>query len=427
MIALNPTHGIRVDVRDDATVSAETRVPRLNFDLSVHADVPAAAAVPLVANTGLASDGVKLHGKGFILGAEEANALLARDGRNSWVVRPYRNGRDMAHRPRNHYVIDFALMSEEEARAFVVPFQLVLDRVKPQRLANNRESYARLWWRFGEPRAEFRPSLRGVDRYIVTVDTSRRRFFTFVAPETVVDDKLVCIASAEAWVLGILSSRVHLLWALAAGGRLGVGNDPVYVKTLCFDPFPMPDPAAAIRLQVADLAERLETFRRTAIDRDKTVTMTGMYGVVEKLRSGEALTEKERKIHEIAACGVLKDMHDELDALVATAYGWEWPLEKEVILERLVALHNERVAEERQGRCAGSAQSTRFPALARISLRPPRSSTSLRPRPSQRRRRSARSGPRTSSARSAPSRNSCRHKPSPSPKCPATFPAPKSR
>ncbi|MEK6609936.1 MAG: class I SAM-dependent DNA methyltransferase, partial [Gemmatimonadota bacterium] len=68
-----------------------------------------------------------------------------------------------------------------------------------------------------------------------------------------------------------------------------------------------------------------------------------------KLKSGDALTPKERKIHEIAACGVLKDLHGELDALVAKAYGWEWPLEKDVILERLVALHDERVKEEKAG------------------------------------------------------------------------------
>ena len=78
--------------------------------------------------------------------------------------------------------------------------------------------------------------------------------------------------------------------------------------------------------------------------------MTGMYNVVEKLRSGEVLTDKERKIHEIAACGVLKDLHDDLDTLAAKAYGWEWPLDKETILERLVRLHDERVAEEKAGK-----------------------------------------------------------------------------
>jgi hypothetical protein len=77
--------------------------------------------------------------------------------------------------------------------------------------------------------------------------------------------------------------------------------------------------------------------------------MTGMYNVVEKLRSGETLTAKERSIHELAACGILKDLHDELDTLVAEAYGWPWPMEREEILERLVALHDERVEEEKRG------------------------------------------------------------------------------
>jgi hypothetical protein len=74
-----------------------------------------------------------------------------------------------------------------------------------------------------------------------------------------------------------------------------------------------------------------------------------MYNVVEKLRSGGTLTTKERTIHEIAACGVLRDLHDELDALVAQAYGWSWPLTKEEILERLATLHDERVEEENRG------------------------------------------------------------------------------
>jgi hypothetical protein len=34
---------------------------------------------------------------------------------------------------------------------------------------------------------------------------------------------------------------------------------------------------------------------------------------------------------------------------LAEAYGWPWPMEKEEILERLVALHDERVAEEQRG------------------------------------------------------------------------------
>ena len=51
---------------------------------------------------------------------------------------------------------------------------------------------------------------------------------------------LINIALQDAFFHGVLSSRVHVTWALAAGGRLGVGNDPRYTKTRCFDTFPFP-------------------------------------------------------------------------------------------------------------------------------------------------------------------------------------------
>lgn len=132
------------------------------------------------------------------------------------------------------------------------------------------------------------------------------------------------------------------------GCRMGVGNDPRYFTLTSFDAFPFPA-FARHRAALQSLVERLDAHRKVAIARDERVTITGMYNVVAKLRSGDPLTPKERAIHEIAACGVLRDIHDELDALVAEAYGWPWPMEKDEILERLVALHDERVEEEKRG------------------------------------------------------------------------------
>ncbi|MGI8508389.1 MAG: type IIL restriction-modification enzyme MmeI [Gemmatimonadaceae bacterium] len=222
-------------------------------------------------------------------------------------------------------------------------------RVRPQREANARAAYATYWWRYGEPRRELRRAMAGLSRYIVTVETSKHRFFTFLDAPVAPDNKLVCVADSAAAVLGVLSSMIHVTWADAAGGKLGVGNDSVYVKTLSFDPFPFPDPTPDLRDRISAFAERLDSHRKAAIARGERVTMTGMYNVVEKLRSSEPLTSKERAIHEIAACGVLRDMHDDLDQLVAEAYGWPWPMEKDEILERLVALHDERVEEEKRG------------------------------------------------------------------------------
>jgi hypothetical protein len=44
-----------------------------------------------------------------------------------------------------------------------------------------------------------------------------------------------CFASGRA------VQQVHVEWALATGSTLEVGNDPVYVKTRCFETFPFPD------------------------------------------------------------------------------------------------------------------------------------------------------------------------------------------
>jgi hypothetical protein len=349
VLAQQPQRAVLVKVNDDAEVTGEIVLPSLNPDLTAHADVAGAAGGPLLANRGISSDGVKLHGKGFILQEEEAKELIALDPKHTEIIHRYRNGRDIAHRPRNAYVIDFGLRTDEEVREYPVLYDLVRDRVRPGRDANARAAYRDYWWRFGEPRREWRAALVGLRRYVATVDTAKYRFFTFVDSGTVSDDKLVCIASDDAFHLGVLSSMIHVMWALAAGGKLGVGNDPVYVKTSCFDPFPFPDPPAELRARIAELAERLDQHRKDAIARDESVTMTGIYNVVTKLRSMDVFTPAERIVHQAAAGRVLREMHQELDRLVAHAYNWRWPMNKQEILERLVELHDVRVEEERAG------------------------------------------------------------------------------
>ncbi|MEO5728328.1 MAG: class I SAM-dependent DNA methyltransferase, partial [Byssovorax sp.] len=101
--------------------------------------------------------------------------------------------------------------------------------------------------------------------------------------------------------------------------------------------------------KIAELAEQIDAHRRAALARDEKIGMTLMYNVIDRLRSGEALTKAEREVHELAACGTLRDLHDELDRRVAEAYGWTWPEAPAVILERLVTLHDLRIQEEGAG------------------------------------------------------------------------------
>jgi hypothetical protein len=110
-------------------------------------------------------------------------------------------------------------------------------------------------------------------------------------------------------------------------------------------------PAAtdAQKQNIRELGEALDAHRKKQQAAYPGLTITGMYNVLEKLRTDEELTAKEKKIHDDGLVSVLKKIHDDLDAAVFDAYGWPATLSDDEILERLVALNHERAAEEKRG------------------------------------------------------------------------------
>jgi hypothetical protein len=163
------------------------------------------------------------------------------------------------------------------------------------------------------------------------------------------DNMVTAIGISDAWVLAVLSSRVHVTWAPRAGGKIGMGNDPRYSKTRTFDPFPFPDPGETLKAQLRDAGERLDAFRKARQAEHPGLTLTQMYNVREALRASRALTPDEERIKDEGLILILNELHDEIDRLTFEAYGWPQGLDDEAILERLVALNAERAAEERRG------------------------------------------------------------------------------
>lgn len=397
----------------------------IHQDLRVGA--PVASAIPLRAMANISSPGLKLHGAGFIVTAEQAKALgLGAVNGLERHIRPYRNGRDLTGTPRGVYVIDlFGLEALEVRDHFPAVYQHILERVKPERESKSHTKdgagYARLWWLHGKPRQELRKALSGLPRYIATVETAKHRVLQFLDAAVAPDNKLIVIALHDGASLGVLSSAPHVVWATAAGSRLGVGNDPVYVKSRSFECYPFPDLLAADKFggpisyalegengrpgefttlgeypsdRIRNLAEQLDAHRKRQQAAHPGLTLTGMYNVLDKLRSGEVLTAKERTIHEQGLVSVLRQLHDELDAAVLQAYGWGdlLPLLRiahgndapadgqtredakrafdDAILERLVALNAERAAEEARGHVRWLRPDFQNPA-ARANARAP--------------------------------------------------------
>ncbi|MEX2263348.1 MAG: DNA methyltransferase [Bryobacteraceae bacterium] len=320
---------------------------KVQADLTIGPNV--AGVGSLRANENLCCPGVKLHGAGFIVSREEAMQLgLGRIPGLEYHIREYRNGRDITDRPRGVMAIDlFGLTAADVREKFPEVFQRVFERVKPERDHNNRLSYRDNWWIFGEPRANFRPALIGLPRFISTVETAKHRFFVFLDESILPDNRLVNFALDDAYFLGVLSSQVHVTWALAAGGTLE--DRPVYNKTRCFDTFPFPDCRADVRVRIRELAEALDAHRKRQQSQFPSLGMTDMYNVLEKLRSGEVLNERDRQIHEQGLVSVLRQLHDDLDQVVFEAYGWPADLARDEILYRLVALNAQRSAEEHRG------------------------------------------------------------------------------
>ena len=326
----------------------------INSDLTIGVDVT--TALELEAGRGVCCNGVQLSSAGFILTEDEAIALgYSRESRRPSAIRPYINGKDLTQKSRNVYVIDFTgLLLDEARKRYPGAFQRVLNRVKPDRLAKKGGSkdvqkYAEQWWLFAKTRENYRPALESLERYIVTCRTAKHRTFSFISSEVLPDAKVVAIAIDAPWVLGVLSSKVHVLWAVRSGARLGVGNDPNYNHSICFARFPFPVTDSVIRLRIGELAEQLDSHRKRQQELHPKLTITGMYNVLEKLRAGEMLSGKEQTIHEQGLVSVLKQIHDDLDAAVFDAYGWPHDLDDEEILQRLVDLNHERAEEESRG------------------------------------------------------------------------------
>lgn len=333
--------------RDDLDILFADRNGEIQADLSVGANV--SGAKMLLSNQGISNRGFELGGAGFIVSQEEASNLgLGSTDTLNEFIRPYINGRDLAQISRNALVIDLHGLSQNEILTrFPEVYQWLYERVKPQRDQNRDKRLKEYWWLHRRSRQDLRDMLSGLDRFITTIETSKHRFFVFLDKTILPDNKLINIAVDDAYYLGVLSSRIHVTWALAVGSTLE--DRPVYVKSTCFETFPFPDTSDDQKARIRALGEQLDAHRKRQQAQHPKLTLTDMYNVLEKVRSGEALSAKEKAIHEQGLISILKQIHDELDAAVSAAYGWPADLSDEDILQRLVDLNAERAAEEAAG------------------------------------------------------------------------------
>jgi len=358
---------------------------------------------PLKANEGKAFQGSTVLGMGFTFddkAAENGTAtslaemrrLIEKDPRNAERIKPYLGGEEVNNDPqhRHHrYVIDFEdfplkrdpslpswltaseVRRVEWLRGGVVPFdypspvaadwpdllKVIDEKVRHQRQADNRDSYARYWWRFAERRGALYRALSGLSACILNARISPHVSFAYRDSDAVFHNMLNVFCLDKVDSFSILQSRLHEIWARFFTSTF---EDRVnYAPSDAFLTFAFPsdshDEAALEEIGRAYHGHRADLMIR----RDEGLTKT-----YNRFHDPH---EKAPDIEE------LRRLHAEMDRAVLRAYGWHdlaeraqpehltpdteyeyayqgrlfWPAAfRDEVLARLLDLNRERAAQE---------------------------------------------------------------------------------
>ena len=311
-------------------------VQSINANLTSGVDLTAAVKLPQ--NLGMAFMG-DTKGGPFDIPDALAQEMLATpnaDGRrNSDVVKPWVNGRDITDRSRNMWIVDFADMPEDQAALYEAPFEYAKAQVRPSRINNKRQLYAEYWWLHMEPRPGMRKAFEGLDRYIITPRVSKHRLFVWLDKRTLPDSAVIAIARDDDYTFGVLHSRFHELWARGMGTQVREAESGFrYTPTTCFETFPFPESSEDQRNAIAVAAERLNELREGWLNPATDDDQPALTGNTLRQRTLTNLYNDRPTW--------LANIHDALDATVAAAYGWPADLADEEVLERLLALNYHR-------------------------------------------------------------------------------------
>ncbi|MFC2619635.1 MAG: class I SAM-dependent DNA methyltransferase [Pauljensenia sp.] len=100
------------------------------------------------------------------------------------------------------------------------------------------------------------------DSIIVPRVSSERREYVpigYLSPDTVISDAANAIYDAELWLFALLTSRMHVVWLRAVGGKLK--TDYRYSNTLVYNNFPVPPLTGSVKETLTQRALRVLDVR----------------------------------------------------------------------------------------------------------------------------------------------------------------------
>lgn len=314
-------------------------VSKINADLTSGIDL---SIVPrLRENTGLSFQGPVKVGPFDISGAVATKMLASPNPhgkRNSNVVKSTMNADDIVGNARNEWTIDFGDLGMTEAALFEAPFEYIKAHVKPIRDKNTEKQRRDNWWRLGRSAGDLKAARKGKTRVVLTPRVAKHRIFAWAPVDVIPDTRVYAFTRDDDYFFGMLHSRVHEVWSLHTCSWHGVGNDPTYNNTTCFETFPFPWPPGKESVDDPRVQAIAAAAKELVEKRDAWLNPPGA--------SQQELVDRTLTKLYNARPAWLANVHRKLDEAVAAAYGWPATLTDSEILERLLALNHERATTD---------------------------------------------------------------------------------
>ena len=301
--------GVKGAVSDDVAKDCDgMKVARITTLLEPQGRVDG-QPIALKENKNIAFQGCIVLGKGFVISKEQAAEWIEADSKNKEVLFPYLNGEDLNSRPdcsASRWIIDFAALPISDAEQYELPFNHVKKTVKFERANNKRKARKEYWWQYAEKAMGMRKAIASLQKVIVIAQVSKTLMPQFVDSKQVLDAKLIVFASDAAADLAILSSSMHRDWVIKYGTSMR--QDPTYVPSAVFVPFPRPQNTDAL----AAIGKTLDEERREIMMR-RQLGLTKLYNLVNDPDISDSSDRDSARLREI---------HRHLDETVMAAYGW---------------------------------------------------------------------------------------------------------
>ena len=213
---------------------------------------------------------------------------------------------------------------EDDSYQDALEYDVLKDRFNKVRIMREEstkkatQDMAAFPYKFGEPRY-YKSNSIVIPRH----SSERRRYvpFGFVDEHCVISDSAQAIYNAEPYILGIISSKIHMVWMRTVSGRLK--SDYRYSSALSYNTFPFPSISAQRKNEITQSVFRILEEREKHSDK----TMAELYDP-DKMPEG------------------LREAHRQNDLIIEKCYRSTPFNSDEERLEYLFKLYEKMIAEE---------------------------------------------------------------------------------